>query len=87
MNQITLRGFEPELERKLRDLARREGISLNRAALKLMRRGAGIVEGGQDPATIGNALDDHFATWTAEEEREFGEAIASTEIIDDEMWK
>ena len=42
MTQLTLRGFDPELEKRLRELAARDNSSLNKAALKLMRRGAGL---------------------------------------------
>ena len=42
MSQITLRGLEPELEAAVRRLAVQEGISLNKAALKLIRMGAGL---------------------------------------------
>ena len=41
MKQLTIRGFDEDLERAIRQLARRDGISLNRAALKLLRRGRG----------------------------------------------
>lgn len=56
MTQLTLRGFDPELEKRLRDLAIRDNSSLNKAALKLMRRGAGmdtLTSPGQD---IGDQL-------------------------------
>lgn len=54
--QLTLRGFDPELERRLRELARREGISLNKAALKLLRRGAGTKVAAESRRSIGAAL-------------------------------
>ena len=38
MQQLSLRGFDKELERRIRQLARTEGISLNKAALKLFRK-------------------------------------------------
>lgn len=57
MTQLTLRGFDPELEKRLRDMARRDGTSLNRAALQLMRRGAGLTATGQPTSPIGKALN------------------------------
>ena len=30
MNQLTVRGFDKDLQRCLRELARRQGVSLNR---------------------------------------------------------
>ena len=87
MKQLTVRGFDEELERTLRELARREGISLNKAALRLMRRGAGLaqVRGGEN--RIGDALDGHFGTWTEKQTREFEEALAHLGKIDPEQWR
>ena len=42
MNQLTVRGFDDELSAIMRRLAKQEGISLNQAALRLLRKGAGI---------------------------------------------
>ena len=70
MTQLTLRGFDPELERALRRLAREEGISLNQAALKLLRKGAGVKRSAQaigaavDPF-VGAVSDDDAATVAA----------------------
>lgn len=55
MTQLTLRGFDREIERELRRVARENGISLNQAALKLLRRGAGLA--GTRLTPIGSALD------------------------------
>ena len=42
MHQLTVHGFDDELSAAVRRLAKREGISLNQAALKLLRKGAGL---------------------------------------------
>lgn len=86
LRQLTLRGFDAELERALRDLARETGLSLNRAALLLMRRGLTRSEEGTDDV-IGDSLDDFFGVWTREEEKEFLESIEDCERIDPEMWE
>ena len=57
MNQLTVRGFDDELNDHLQRLARREGISLNKAALKLLRKGAGLTGDAGDDRTIGSSLD------------------------------
>lgn len=56
MTQLTLRGFDPELENCLRELAARDNSSLNKAALKLMRRGAGLEAAASSGLDIGNQL-------------------------------
>lgn len=87
MQQLTVRGFDDELSARLRGLARREGISLNQAALRLLRKGAGLTGGGRGPDTVGSSLDDFFGSWTAEEADAVEAAIADFEVIDEEMWR
>lgn len=54
MRQLTLRGVDDELHERLLRLAQEEGISLNQAALKLLRKAAELENGvGRfDPATL-----------------------------------
>jgi hypothetical protein len=87
MHQLTIRGFGPELEERLRDLARERRISLNKAALLLMRRGAGLEAANDRPGRIGSALDDFVGTWTEDEARSFLESIEVFEQIDEELWR
>lgn len=87
MRQLTVRGFDAALERHLREVARREGESLNRAALRLMRRGARLGDEGGGAGAIGETLDPFFGTWTAEEAQELEAAVAIFEQIDAEMWR
>lgn len=87
MKQLTIRGFDEELERRLRELARREGISLNQAALRLMRGGAGIGGSKDRRDVVGDSLDALAGTWTEEEEQEFLSSIDLCEEIDEALWK
>ncbi len=87
MSQLTIRGFEGELEQRLRQLARERGISLNRAALLLMRRGAGLESETRGPGGIGAALDRFVGCWSAEQEKELLAAIEPLEQIDPELWR
>ena len=63
MSQITLRGLEPELEAAVRTLAAREGISLNKAALKLIRKGADL-PAADNGKNIGTGLNDWVGCMT-----------------------
>ncbi len=83
--QLTLRGLGPELQRQLRDLARRERTSLNRAALRLLELGAGI--GKRNDDRIGSSLDHLIGTWTRREADTFLGSIRSCEQIDEDLWK
>lgn len=86
MRQLTVRGFDEQLESRLCKLARREGISLNRAALVLMRRGAGLEPATEHRDAVGDALDEFIGVWSEEEEREFLASLKPLERIDDDFW-
>ena len=87
MNQLTVRGFDDDLSDSLRRLAQREGISLNQAALKLLRRGAGLADGSTGPDTVGTSLDHLIGTWTQEEADEMAAALKEFETIDEAAWQ
>ena len=86
MNQLTVRGFDDALSDSMRRLAKQEGISLSQAALKLMRKGAGLSDGGEKPDTIGDSLDQFIGSWTAEEADALDAALKDFETIDESMW-
>ena len=86
LNQLTIRGFDDALESRIQQLAHREGISLNRAVLKLLRRGAGLGERSETANTIGPALDHLIGTWTAEEAAEMEQALEDLSQVDEAMW-
>ncbi len=87
MNQLTVRGFDDELIARLRGLADQEGTSLNQAALKLLRRGAGLLEAEENTNRIGSSLDDLFGTWSSEEAESFNDALEVFETVDESAWK
>ncbi len=85
MHQLTIRGFDMELERHLRRVAGSLGLSLNKAALYLMRKGAGL--DGDSPAdVVGDSVDHLIGTWTTEDEAEFRAATRDFERIDEDLW-
>ena len=86
MNQLTVRGFDDELSASLRRLAKSEGISLNKAALKLMRKGAGLTGSKGNPNVVGNSLDDLFGVWSREEAESFDSALEFFETVDESKW-
>ena len=67
VNQLTVRGFDDQLADGIRRLAKREGISLNQAALKLLRKGAGLADPGQGPDNVGSSLDHLIGSWNDDE--------------------
>jgi len=87
MQQLSLRGFGKELEKRLREIARRERLSLNKAALLLMRRGAGLVESPDSSTRVGRALDSFIGRWSEEQERRLLDSIAVCETVDESLWE
>ena len=86
MKQLTIRGFDEALEHRLRELANEQQTSLNRAALTLMRRGAGMTERGESTDSVGSALETFIGVWSDEEEAEFLRALEPLEQVDPELW-
>ena len=84
MNQITVRGFDDELADRIRRLAERDGTSLNRAALKLLRKGAGMADPSQGPDIVRSSLDHLIGAWSASE---LDAALEEFEVIDEAAWR
>lgn len=86
LKQLTLRGFDRDLEHRLRHEARMNGISLNRAALRLMRRGSTL--DAVAPATVvGSQLDHLIGTWSESDARSLRRATAVFERVDEDFWR
>jgi hypothetical protein len=86
LTQLTIR-FGSDLSRQLRSLAESEGLSLNQAALRLLRRGAGLGEERGRRDRVGRSLDSLAGTWTAEEERQLLDSLEPFESIDESLWR
>ena len=87
MNQITVRGLDDELGARLRRLAKREGLSLNQAALRLLRRGAGLAEGPGRAETVGDSFDRLIGSWTQADADGMEAALEESETIDETAWR
>ncbi len=87
MNQMTIRGFDKELVRRIRKMAGEKGVSLNKAALMLIRNGAGLTQPEEKTNVVGDSLDPLFGRWTEADEKEFLKAVRMFEDIDEQLWK
>ena len=86
MDQLAARGSEDDLEAAMRRLAQREGVSLNKAALRLLRKGVGLFEGAERADTVGTSLDHLIGSWTPAEADEIDRALAEFETVDETSW-
>jgi hypothetical protein len=79
--QYTLRKVPREVDKALRQKAKKEGRSLNEIAIEALSRGAGI----ESPVTKNHDLDFAVGTWVDDPELE--KAINDQWRIDPEAWK
>jgi plasmid stability protein len=80
MKPITLRNLLEPLSRIIRQRAATEGISLNRAVIKVLEERLGH-------EAVHHDLDDLAGSWSEEEAREFDRALATQRAIDPDLWK
>jgi len=81
MPQYTIRNVPEALDRELRERARRNGVSLNDAAIEAIKRGLGVV----DTDETYDDLDDLVGTWRRDEA--FDRAIAEQDTVDTDAWQ
>jgi hypothetical protein len=84
-SQFTVRGLDARVEKEIRSLAKRERISLNKAAARLLEKGAGIAEHPDD--RIGASLDHLIGTWSEKQAAEVLETISACEQVDSGFWR
>ncbi len=84
MPQITIRGMEPEIEKKIRKIALESGKSLNSIILDMIYKYTGYNQRGRKPA---NSLRELAGGWNKKDALEIMDSIKSFEQIDEEMWK
>lgn len=86
MNQLTLRGFDKALARRIREEAKARGLSLNQAAVLLLRQGAGLAP-ADHPKRVGESMKELIGAWSEGEEAEFRRAVRPLEEVDPAFWK
>jgi len=76
--------MEPEIEKKIRKIARESGKSLNGIILDIIYKYTGYSQQGRKPA---NSLKEQAGGWSKQDALEIMDSIKSFEQIDEEMWK
>ena len=84
MSSMTMHGIGSELDRRLREEAANQGLSLNQTLQKLLSASVGL-----DKAQADRSKDfvEFFGVWSEEEAAEFDAATADFDRIDPEDWK
>ncbi len=84
MKSITLHKIDDETEKRLVEISKREGASLNHVIKKLLREVLGIEKHQIDHRSD---FTPFCGQWTAEEKAEFDKSTAVFSEIDDEVWQ
>ncbi len=86
MANLSVRGVEEKSLQRIKQAAKRRGVSVNRLIADLLNADTDRVPAPPHPA-VHHDLDSLAGTWSVEEAREFVEATASFEQIDDGLWR
>ncbi len=81
MQQITIRGLDPDVEKKIRSIAKHQNKSINQVIKEIIHK---EFKPKHAPAA---SLATLAGGWTRHEAELFKRTIASCEQIDEEMWK
>lgn len=79
-NQYTIRAVPPQVDARLRGIAKKTGRSLNEVAVETLARGAGLAD---EPVRY-HDLDGLIGAW--QEDPEFDAAVAAQRRIDPDLW-
>lgn len=85
MASFTIRGVDEITAKKLKEHAKKEGLSINALLLKILRQSLGLEK--KKRVRIYTDLDDLAGTWTDEEYEAFLKRIESFEEVDRDIWK
>lgn len=85
-NQLTVRDLDPRVLAEIERVAGREGLSLNKAAAKILKAGAGLSD-EKPTRRIGSAVDRFVGILAPAESNQLNRSLAWLERVDDEHWK
>lgn len=85
MNAITVRNLPAAVAKAVKEKARKEKLSLNKAIVKLLEEATGADAGKKK--VVHHDLDHLAGTWSEGEYQEFMASLREQRQIDPEMWK
>ena len=85
MNAITVRNLPAAVAKAVREKARKEKLSLNKAIVRLLEEATGVAR--RKERVFHHDLDHLAGTWSEEEYQQFMAAVREQRQIDPEMWK
>ena len=85
MANLSVRGVAEQSLHKLKQTAKRRGISLNRLITEMLN-GEGVGDGGAKAVEHAD-LDQLAGTWSARDAREFERATTTFGQVDEDLWR
>ena len=76
--QLTVRGLTAELSRRLTDLGRSKGESVNTVALRILEEAVGL--------EARRTRLERYMTWSPSDLKEFDDALKAQRVVDDDLW-
>jgi plasmid stability protein len=86
MRSITIKGIEPEVAQKLKQIAAKQGKSTNQLALEIIKKSLQREKNTKYSIEYTD-LDHLFGTWSDEEFQIIAGKINRERIIDRELWE
>ncbi len=88
MKLITLRNVPAPVARAIKEKAKRERLSLNRAVVQLLEEATGQPAGKAGAKrALSYDLDKYSGSWTAEEAAEFNAALKEQRAVNPKDWE
>ena len=85
LKSMTLRGLDSQLVAKLKEVAEREGKSVNQTVLDALRKQFGL-DKSRRFTEVHRDLDHLFGRWDEDEFMQIQQKIDSERRIDSELW-
>jgi hypothetical protein len=86
MKAMTVRGINPSMDKRLQDLARKQGKSINQVILDTLQKSLGL-DKEQKFTRVYDDLDHLFGKWSQAEFDRIQAKIDAESIIDKELWQ
>ena len=86
MKAMTVRGINPSMDKRLQDLARKQGKSINQVILDTLQKSLGLDKEPKFTRQYDD-LDHLFGKWSQAEFDRIQAKIDAESIIDKELWQ
>lgn len=86
MANLSVRGVGEKSLQRIKQTAKRRGVSVNRLIVDMLNSDAGLAPAAKQ-FTIHHDLDKLAGTWNAAQARAFEAVTASFAQIDEELWR